>query len=547
MAASALARPVAEAQPRRPPAIPARRLLLGALGALTLAQLAWVALAPMSALVARSTDDAFYYFSVARNVVTGHGWTFDGINPTNGFHPLWMACLIPVFALFRGEAEPALRGALALTAVVGGAAVWMAFLAVSRQRGTGTALGVAALLTVPPFASALTCGLETGLLLLLLFMLIAAEDRFQLLALDASPARNLALGVLLGAVFLCRLDAVFVVAAVGAAAVWPRSADGAVRLVPALRKARQVALPLAAIAGVYLAWNAATFGHLVPISGAVKSSFPRPSFALARLLHPHVAFGWMQLAVAAGATLATRRLAPGLAHATRRPSLWAALWCGSLAHLAYSLAFMNWAVHWWHFAAYLPVTTAALAGAVAAWARGREWSRRGRVLAVAVLATVWALGWAGEAALRGKRHLTWYEAARWARRSLPPDAVVALRDAGVFGYFAGRPTVNLDGVINGYAYQAALRDGRLAAYLRERGVTHVADADVAYTGGAYAIRLPARLWRRPGAVVLASEGGEVYRSPAYADPLHQKTSVHFAMWPLSALRIAEGGAAAARR
>ena len=44
-------------------------------------------------------DDAFYYFGIARNIVAGHGSTFDGINATNGYHPLWMGiCLIP-FAL----------------------------------------------------------------------------------------------------------------------------------------------------------------------------------------------------------------------------------------------------------------------------------------------------------------------------------------------------------------------------------------------------------------------------------------------------------------
>ena len=47
------------------------------------------------------TDDAFYYFQVARNVSEGYGFTFDRINPSNGFQPLWMFVCIPVFALAR--------------------------------------------------------------------------------------------------------------------------------------------------------------------------------------------------------------------------------------------------------------------------------------------------------------------------------------------------------------------------------------------------------------------------------------------------------------
>ena len=46
-------------------------------------------------------DDAYYYFKVAQNISEGHGSTFDGINKTNGYHPLWMAICIPIFALAR--------------------------------------------------------------------------------------------------------------------------------------------------------------------------------------------------------------------------------------------------------------------------------------------------------------------------------------------------------------------------------------------------------------------------------------------------------------
>jgi hypothetical protein len=46
-------------------------------------------------------DDAYYYFKVAQNITEGHGSTFDGINPTNGYHPLWMVICIPIFFFAR--------------------------------------------------------------------------------------------------------------------------------------------------------------------------------------------------------------------------------------------------------------------------------------------------------------------------------------------------------------------------------------------------------------------------------------------------------------
>ncbi|MFZ5912550.1 MAG: hypothetical protein ACOYYU_21325 [Chloroflexota bacterium] len=46
-------------------------------------------------------DDAYYYFKVAQNISEGKGSTFDGLNPTNGYHPLWLLVCVPVFALAR--------------------------------------------------------------------------------------------------------------------------------------------------------------------------------------------------------------------------------------------------------------------------------------------------------------------------------------------------------------------------------------------------------------------------------------------------------------
>ena len=44
-------------------------------------------------------DDAYYYFTIARNAAAGLGPTFDTIAPTNGFHPLYLILLIPVWSL----------------------------------------------------------------------------------------------------------------------------------------------------------------------------------------------------------------------------------------------------------------------------------------------------------------------------------------------------------------------------------------------------------------------------------------------------------------
>ena len=62
-------------------------------------------------------DDAYYYFKVAQNITEGLGSTFDGINLTNGYHPLWMVICIPIFALARFDLILPLRVLLMVMAV----------------------------------------------------------------------------------------------------------------------------------------------------------------------------------------------------------------------------------------------------------------------------------------------------------------------------------------------------------------------------------------------------------------------------------------------
>jgi hypothetical protein len=71
-------------------------------------------------------------------------------------------------------------------------------------------------------------------------------------------------------------------------------------------------------------------------------------------------------------------------------------------------------------------------------------------------------------------------AGEWMDANLPADAVAASWDAGVVGYFAGRPVVNLDGVVNSFEYYQATRNGTVGPFLEASGVGYVVNhgADV---------------------------------------------------------------------
>lgn len=64
------------------------------------------------------SDDAFYYFKTAQNIVEGRGITFDGLAHTNGFHPLWMLICIPVFTLTRLNLFMPLRVIIIIQAIL---------------------------------------------------------------------------------------------------------------------------------------------------------------------------------------------------------------------------------------------------------------------------------------------------------------------------------------------------------------------------------------------------------------------------------------------
>jgi len=46
-------------------------------------------------------DDSYYYFEISKNFIETNKFTFDSVSSTNGFHFLWLFCLISVSFLFK--------------------------------------------------------------------------------------------------------------------------------------------------------------------------------------------------------------------------------------------------------------------------------------------------------------------------------------------------------------------------------------------------------------------------------------------------------------
>jgi hypothetical protein len=437
---------------------------------------------PRAAFAALLSDDAFYYFKIARSIVAGDGSTFDGIAPTNGYHPLWMLVSVAVFAMTGGDPELPIRILVAISITVAFGTIVQVHGLVDREVAPGLGWLAAGLCLLPTTWTALTNGMETGILLLSLVVFVRVSLRFGVLDPETPFGPSLALGALLGVVFLCRLDAVFVIVAVGVAQVGVCIVRRmAVRSL--VRRGAALSIGVAVVAAPFAIWNHVHFGHLMPISGAVKSTFPVLRSVLD--LHTDMAVGLVIVLAAVACFLVTavsdRRRGRGIDEILASP--YHILVVAAVLHFVYLFLFMDWGVFWWHFAAssLAFVFTGAMAVdhvlAAAASVRVRRLSAAAVAAALIVAGSAWH--WSIVRS-RGQIHAEWLRAAHWVRANTAPDAIVALKDAGLFGYFSERRVVNLDGKANGYAYLEALRRGDVLRYLVGVGVDYLAEINCRY-------------------------------------------------------------------
>jgi len=187
---------------------------------------AYAAFSPANSLVNwYTTDDAYYYFKVAQNVSEGHGFTFDQIGRTNGFHPLWMLVCIPIFALARFDLILPLRIVVIVLALFNAASGILLY-RLLRKRISQPVSMLAALFWVffPKIHGVTTTlGMESGinafftLLLLSKFFQCNSEQRANIL----QPRRLVEFGVIAIFTLLSRLDNIFLIIILGIWLLFP--------------------------------------------------------------------------------------------------------------------------------------------------------------------------------------------------------------------------------------------------------------------------------------------------------------------------------------
>ena len=259
-------------------------LLLAALMGLAFAwPLVYAALFYGPEIITRSlTGDSYHYLAIARKANVSHLYTYDGVNVTNGFHPLWQYVIRGVFAALDLQSHES-QAIAVMWMALGAATLGIVLTAVSIIRMTNQYfLG---LLLVPGLFylvagvhvrtlsvwSALD-GMESAFSVLFGGMFFFVFSRYSGALAAKRPLDTVALcralGLVLPLLILSRLDDVFIL---------PAFLISLLGVDEPLRKRALAALwivgPSSVAVLAYMVYNKLTVGVAMPLSGGTKSGF----------------------------------------------------------------------------------------------------------------------------------------------------------------------------------------------------------------------------------------------------------------------------------
>ncbi len=468
-----------------------------------------------------TAEDSLFYVVIARHVVDGDGITFNGLLATNGFQPLWQLGVIGVVALARLLGIDGDVAQIRLVALLSVALTVVALVLLNRllERfgGGGVARLAGSAVLIAYLAGPLgMLGSEAHLAAVLVLLAALLLHRLTERGAPAAGADALWFGLALGLLVLARLDLVFLAAGFGL-----------VLLLASLQRPDLVPRRLVAVSGAiaalvvapYLVWNQVRFGHLVPISGALKYDVFDPRFSLTSV--GKVGLGLLAVAVVAGGY--------GYAGAGERLTgrrIWLALLGGAIAASAYTFVaaqddFTTW--NWY----YVPHCLAAAVGVAAAahrmteraTSRGHGRVATATVAALSVLVLVAAVGLVVRRPLstvQDQRDETLAFSRELGRQVPATDRIATVDLPGVLAFASDRPVVALDGLTNDFDFQDDLVDLGVSCTLYRLGVTYLvtyetgpASPDASDEGLVLGVR--SLLHDADAGVIEISESDEVFR------------------------------------
>jgi len=440
---------------------------------------------PEGRVLPLANDDAYYYFKIARNFLQGHGISFDGLQPTNGFHPLYFVAILPLFQLVPWNDVLAVRLALALLAVCYFATAYLIGRIVRPVSGPTSASFATLIWTLNPLALFFARG---GVEVAVYVLAAATLSAYYVARYRPNPSapRAVWLGALAGLTILGRTDGVFLVFAIALDATLHSFRERVSAAVLA-RQALVAASACGVVLSPWIAWNLRTFGSVVQVSALAHLYAERTpnviGYLFASLFRVDRAVPLERLALAAAALLAA---VGALVWLFGRPALRRV---SRVAFLAYYLVlFAGVTLGWygfyrnWYF--LTPCMAFVVLAAVFLGPTSSDPARARRAGWICMCALWLTMGVVGVRSFRfqlapdrdeGSR--AWIqEDARWLTKTLPAGSVLGAFNAGRMGYYLPFRVVNLDGVVNNDV-KDAFDTKSLDRYVAQVGIDYVFDKD----------------------------------------------------------------------
>lgn len=443
------------------------------------------------------SDDAFYYMKIANNVALGKGSTFDGITPTNGYHPLWMLAIIPIYLVAPNSPGLAMSLCSTLQVCLYAAALIVLYKILKESYAKSAVLIGLLVLLNPWMFRVWIYGVEGSLHLLMLVLVLShfLSNRDEITS-GRQRRPRIILGLLLGLLFLVRIDSALMALSVGVTVLVAnlKQLSSKKSVLAFLKRAALIVGPFAAVITPYLIWNLVRFGHLMTVSGTIKStenplSFGTFSAALSKIVYakrniPAVNSNTVSLVLLAAficlIVYVMRSRSGALTQARRKLYQFDFFFLYVLLHLLTNLLLLKVMLRYWYVVPECVLCAILLVGAAEFLLSRIPSSVRlasNLVVAAIVLAAFACIGW--------KRHYkrfgpdnghpaAHYKAAMWLKENTEPSAIIGCWDAGAVGYFSRRSVVNLDGLVNSFDYLPYLKKGNITEYLKEKKVSIIA-------------------------------------------------------------------------
>ncbi len=497
----------------------------------------YILFSDISKIISNTPDDASYYLKIAENFTLEKGFTFDNINITNGFQPLWEYLLIPVMRIADSQPpENKLRIILLVQLVLISISLLIFNNVLRKFFQDKYILAFDIFFAVFVFFNAIN-GMETSLMILLISLLLCSAVKQKIFETE-SKGREFTWGIILGLLILSRLDMIFTVIGIALIFISGFRKDSLNRIIKIFSGTAIILIP-------YLLYNFICFGNIIPVSGYLKTGFLQTGLIdkLKLLLKYRESYFFICSLIYLGWQLIFKKR-----NETDKRNSFSdfinVLIISNIFLFLYMLIYLNWVIFYWYFIPYSLVFSVVVCIVFSHLFKDKESAFVNIFYFGVILFTAFYWGqkiYVNYSGYNSVKENNWniesYKAASWIKDHSGVKDIMAMKDAGHFSFFSGRNVINLDGLVNDFEYQEILKNKKLNEYLKNNSVKYLSqhalwkrDDVISGEYDSLDFKLFSHKYSAESDPVILLKKNEVYRSAPYYDDGNKSV---FIIWKLN--------------